>query len=282
MVFLFDTSAVNQLHDDPDGSALLTGLIATNCVWVSALNVGEAGGTQDLTRRRSLLRLLKRMTGERRPLEVPTFLIRRSLAAYAKRAPYVDYTVGPENAAMWQVLANPALLDDRARAKLQSRLRNEERGFENLHRRARPHFQQLFADGAPRPVSASALLRQYAADQRFLAEIVRPLYRGAVGSDLPAGEAISLLRAVPELASFLLAWGHAAYRRAMSGEGYGSGNAGNIDLWFATYLPRVHRFITADLKQYQALRLIARFTAPQCRVLRYASLRKGLLIEAGP
>ena len=111
MIYLFDTSAINRLYDDPDGAAIAEGLAVTNEVWVSALNVGEAARTQDRVRRDSLLGLLKKLTGTRRPLELPILLIRRAIEAYSNNAATIEASVGETNEMVWQVLQNPTLLD---------------------------------------------------------------------------------------------------------------------------------------------------------------------------
>lgn len=43
MIYLFDTSGINRLHDDPSRGAIEAGLVSTNEVWISALNVAEVG-----------------------------------------------------------------------------------------------------------------------------------------------------------------------------------------------------------------------------------------------
>ena len=278
MNYLFDTSGINRLHDDPACDAIKTGLVSTNEVWISALNVAEVGQTSEHSRRVSLLHLLKVLTRGRRPLEFPTILIQRGIKAYSKRLPSIDISISENSEDIWQVLIDPTILDDAAISKWSQPLRKFEDEFLVSHRSARPHFQDLFLKGGPSPKSAAELLRAYASNETFLHDIVNPIYKKAVGAELPVSETMHLLRALPQLTGFLLTWGHSIYCRAIARSGYGTRNAGNVDIWFGAYLAQADRFITNDLKQYQALRLAARMFAPKCEILRYDSFRRRLVM----
>jgi hypothetical protein len=278
MIYLFDTSGINRLHDDPDCDAIATGLVSTNEVWISALNVAEVGQTSEHSRRMSLLHLLKVLTRSRRPLEFPTILIQRGIEAYSKRLPSIDISISENSEDIWQVMIDPTLLDEAAMSKWSQPLREFEEKFLATHRSARPHFQNLFAKGEPFPKSAAELLRAFVSKETFLHDIVNPIYKNVVGADLLASETMHLLQALPQLTGFLLAWGHSIYCRAITRSGYGARNAGNVDIWFGAYLAQVDRFVTSDLKQYQTLRLVARMFAPKCEILRYDSFRRRLVI----
>jgi len=278
MIYLLDTSGINRLHDDPDCDAISNGLISTNKVWISALNVAEVGQTSENSRRISLLHLLKLLTQGQRPLEFPTILIQRCIWAYSKKLRSIDISISENSEDIWQVLIDPTLLDDAARIKWSQPLRKFEEEFLKTHRSARPHFQRLIGKGEPFPKSAAEFLKAYASNEAFLHEIVNPIYKNVVGVDLPVSETMDLLRALPQLTGFLLSWGHSIYCRSIARSGYGAANAGNVDIWFGAYLAQVDGFVTNDLKQYQALRLVARMIAPKCEVLRYDSFRRRLII----
>lgn len=278
MIYLLDTSGINRLHDDPACDAIEKGLISTNEVWISALNVAEVGQVSELSRRMSLLHLLKVLTNDRRPLEFPTILIQRGIEAYSKRLTSIDISISENSEDIWQVLIDPTILDEAALNKWSKPLRYFEEKFLETHRSARPHFQNLIGKGEPFPKSAAELLRAYVSNETFLHDIVNPIYKNIVGSDLPVSETMALLRALPQLSGFLLAWGHSIYCRSFARSGYGTRNAGNVDIWFGAYLAQVDRFVTNDLRQYQALRLVARIFAPKCEVLRYDSFRRRLVI----
>ncbi len=281
LIYLFDTSGINRLHDDPYRDAIQTGLVATNNVWVSALNVAEAAQTSEGTRRNSLLRLLKALTCGYRPLEIPPVLIKRGIEAYSKGLPSIDISVGTDIDVFWEVLLEPTLLNKKIPNELVQPLREIEKRFLETHRSARPHVQDFFAKDKPPPSSAAAFLRAFASNEKFLHDIVNPIYVDVVGDELPALETMHLLMALPQLTGFLLSYGHSIYCRAVARSGYGTNNAGNVDIWFAAYLSQVDMFVTNDMKQYQALRLVARIFAPRCQVLVYDSFRRRMVLETG-
>lgn len=281
MVYLFDTSGINHLHDDPARDAVVTCLTATNEVWVSALNVAEASCTPDSTRRESLLRLLKTLTQNRRPLETPPFLIRRALEAYSRGYTSLSVSIGTENEGVWQVLNAPTQFDEDYRQEVSNILRELEQEFITIHRYGRPHLQEALTNDQETPRSAADFIRSYAANVDLLHDAVSQFYEDVVGEPLPKARTMDLLRTLPQLTGFLLSWGHSIYRRGIVQSGYGKNNAGNVDIWFAVYLAHIHRFITNDRKQYQALRLVRRMYAPDCEVLLYDSFRKRLVMDSG-
>ncbi len=278
MIYLFDTSGVNRLYDDPDGTALITALKATNQIWVSSLNIVEAGCTADEERRNSLLCLLKKMTGDGSPLEVPTLLIRRYISAYFQRTPSANCSVGEETDSLWQILNAPDSVDEDQRRQLYAWHQELEKEFSLTHKNARPHFQSYFRGECSRPSRAADLIRVYMADEMLKHDVVNRIYRRGVGEDLPRSEVADLLLAVPELAGFLLAWAYSIQKRTVAIENYGRKNAGILDLWYAVYLPRIARFVTDDCEQYKALRFVAKAVAPGCEVIRYHSFRDRTVI----
>ena len=273
MRYLFDSSAINWMHNEPDREPLLLRLLAANEVRVSALTVAEVARTPDPKRRISLLQLLKRLTGEIRPLEEPEVLIRRGMMSYALQESTVTVTED-ETPVAWSVLQDPTQISDEARRLLDQFQSTRETDFLELHRRARPDFQELFANGSKRPRSAAELLRLYMGNREFLWQLLSPTYESMTGQAFSEKEIYGLLQSLPFLSTYLLAWGYSVYKRAVAGEGYGATNAGVTDISYATYFFWVERFVTADRKQYRALRIIAHVGAPGCSVLRYQTFRR--------
>ena len=107
MIYCFDTSALNRLHDDSEMKSLRDGIIATNTVWITALNVIEAGITEDIGRRLSLLQLQKKLSGHRRPLQIPNRLIRELAVAYTNRRPHGDLSIAEDQDGIWVALNDP-------------------------------------------------------------------------------------------------------------------------------------------------------------------------------
>ena len=282
MYYLFDTSAVNHLLDDEYSDAICTGVIATNTVRVSSLNVIEAASTTGCVRRDALLRLLSRLTKGARPLEFPNSLVIALCKAREELVDRLNISIGSDNEDLWLILNKPELLDTNPdfRHKCDSYRKSMERDFRSLHHNARPHYQTLFKQGeSERPLSAGAFMRRCCSNQEFIAIAVGDFFHHATGKFLPDEEIPKFITAVPELACFLLAYAHSAFTRGMQDKDYGaSKNVGFIDLWFAAYLPLCDCLVTADAAQYRTLRLINVFNPQPTQVLTYNEFRRRMLI----
>jgi hypothetical protein len=223
------------------------------------------------------------MTQDRRPVEEPTLLIRRAITAYATGRPDFEYSVGSENQAAWSVLQDPDILDSETSVKMRDDQLARSRSFSAMHRLARPEFSELaMALGSDSPRHAGRLIKIYRANDSFLKEAVEEIYQPISGRRLAEGEAVLILSAVPEFSGYLLGWAHSIFSRSLASSGFGSANAGDRDLLFATYLGRLGLFVTADEEQYRALRLIGRYFAPACKVMRYREVRRQLLSTDPP
>lgn len=280
MIYCFDTSALNKLHDDSEMKSLRDGIIATNTVWITALNVIEAGITKDIGRRLSLLQLQKKLSRHRRPLQIPDRLISELAIAYANRSPRGGLSIAEDQDNIWVALNDPEEIDEAARQELYHWKNDLENDFRESHTKARQDFQQLFEIGiATRPQSASSLLRHYLKSEDFLFEAMSDIYKRVTGIKLQREELFPFLRKIPNWTFFYLGWAYSIYMRSIQESNFGRKNAGNIDLWCATYLPICDVFVTDDIKQFKALRLINVFNQRKTEVLLYSRWRQRLLIS---
>ncbi len=278
MIYCFDTSALNHLHDDTEVTNLTTGLVVTNAIWITALNVIEVGITEDADRRSSLLQLQRKLTDNRRPLQIPNRLIRERAVAYAAGEDRAASSVGEEDG-VWIALRNPQLIDEASRQELYRWKKELEDDFRQAHENARPDFQQLFDSGVVRPRTAASLLRHYIDNKDLLFELTSGIYEEVTGVKLQREKLFQFFRAVPHWPFFFLGWAYSIYARAIRQKNFGRNNAGNVDLWCATYLPSCDVFVTEDVAQYRALRLINKFNRRRTEVLLYSRLRQRLLIN---
>jgi hypothetical protein len=281
-IYCFDTSAINQLHDEPDRQALVKGLLAANKFRLTAINVIEALGTKDVLRRRSLLRLMAELTDEDRPLTVPNELLIITAVAYHKKEARPTISITSEQDGLWTVLQRPELADDdRAREETLRWVKSLEKPANESHQHARGDFQRIFCEGEePRPLSAVELIRRYLEREDFVYEVVAPLYEYATGACLVRAELRSFFREIPHWPLYLVGWAYSIYSRAVQLQNHSEKkNAGVIDLWCAIYLPHCDYFVTHDRRQLDALRIANVFNWGRCtRITSYAQFRKRLLI----
>lgn len=279
MIVVFDTSGVNRLLRDVDSDALIRGVHAVGSIWISTLNLVETTATSNAEQKLKLVRLLKKMTANNEPLDMPGEIVRRAMKAYSSGTGDLTLSVEGENRIAWDVLNQPEDLDDETQQLSLKHLRQQQSEFETVHRSARQHFQDAMNRGVAFPDRVSTTLRAYCGNKQFLHTVVAPIFKKETGADLTPDEVKDLLEHVPELTAFLLGWAHSIFWRAVSKEKYGRNNAGIVDLGFATYIPRITKFVTNDRKQYQALRMIATFFRPRCSVVLYDQFREGLLVN---
>jgi hypothetical protein len=210
-------------------------------------------------------------------------------SGYAAGHDWVTLTVeGHDQALVWAAFENPAGVEDHLREFLNNWKKDAETSFKEIFQKARPAFQQLFEKrGVVRPRSRCALIRHYCKSADLIYEYVAPIYKRVVGKDLHKQELNLLFSKVPEWPIYLLGWVICVFERAIQAQGYGPGRKGKagrkpgtLDLWCAIYLTRCDCFVTADLPQLRALRLINAFNPhhPRTRILSYDRLRKRLLL----
>jgi hypothetical protein len=253
MVYCFDTSAVNQLHDDQECEAILSGLVANNTLLITGINVLEVCATSDNSRRASLLRLLGRFS-HNRPLALPTEILQRVNREYTLRGVPMRVTIsaGPEYAGL---LAEPEKAGELKEFVDKWKLELEV-PFRDSHRRGRYVFDELFGlQPRQRPSNFSTLIRSLCENHEILLDFVAPIYKRSTGKQLTIEGMLSLFRAFPEWPLYLFGWAHSAYNRAMRKEKYGAkGKPGTVDLWCAVYLCSCDAFVTSDRGQYRAMR----------------------------
>jgi len=118
MIYCFDTSAINKLHDDLEKETIVMGILATNKVYITALNVIEACGTRDSNRRRALIALEKQLAVDCRPLAIPNELLRTLAVAHANRDTRPVITIDERQNGIWIALNAPSDVDEDARQEV--------------------------------------------------------------------------------------------------------------------------------------------------------------------
>jgi hypothetical protein len=281
MIYCFDTSAINRLHDDAERQFLVQGLLATNTVRVTALNVIEAAGTENEARRRSLVSLLRELSAGFRPLCAPNTLLRVMAKAHARQDARAIITIPDEEESIWVVLNHPEELGENERQEAFQWKKSLEDPFRECHREARPAFQSLLESGkGGRPRTSAELLRLFIENDQQVVELTQKLYSDATCKQISIDEARLFLKQTPQWVLFYCGWGHAIFARALRKDNFGSGhNPGTIDLWCAIYLPLCDVFVTDDVAQRRALRALNVLNGKGSRVMSYGEMRARLLIN---
>ena len=273
---ILDTSAWNALFDDPDRDLLIEAALSRT-IFPTCIAITEVAATEDAARRMNILRLMKTLGRDSRPMASPNQLIVMACEGYSKRAAVITLNAGSDAEGAWIALSDPTQVDETAqRLALDF---NEER--ENVMRTftegLRRELQKFFVAGT-RPRSIGSLIRHYSHDDKFLYEIINPIYQRATGGALPRAELRPLLNSLYEWPMFLMGYACAIYQRAVQEQAYGHNrNPGHLDLWSATYLPICDVFVTRDKRQRRALKILNKANPRPTRILSYAQWRQSLL-----
>ena len=271
---ILDTSAWNHLLDDPDRELILEKLSSVAIV-PTALAIAEIGATEDPNRRLALLRLIKNVGRDNRPLGTPNQLIIAACQGYARRDRALTLNAGNDAEGAWIALNKPELVDDAAQRMSLEFNKERENVLGQFTQGLREKLKAVFENGVKRPRSMGALIRHCAQNDDFLYEVVNPIYERAVGESLVRAELWSLLNSLPHWRMFLMGYACAIYQRAVKRHHFGRrNNPGHLDLWSATYLPSCDVFVTGDKRQRRALKILNRGNGRPASIKSYREWRE--------
>ncbi len=274
---VLDTNARNDLFDDPVRDYLLE-VLRTTVVLPTTLAISELAATEDAERRHALLRLVKSVGHDNRPLAMPNELMILACQGYARRDSALTLNGGGDAEDAWNALKYPDHVDAEAQRLALEFNQERETIFRKWNEGLRNVLQRDFRGGVEQPRSMSALIRHYSRNDDFLYEVVNLIYEPAVGTALPRNELRRLLSSLPYWPMFLMGYACAFYQRAVRDEGFGyKRNPGYLDLWSATYLPACDVFITSDRRMRRVLRVINGGNGRPARIISYNEWKQKLM-----
>jgi hypothetical protein len=279
---ILDTSAWNALFDDPDRD-LLVQAVLSRTILPTCIAITEVAAIDDLTRRVDILRLMKTLGRENRPIASPNQLIIMACQGYSNRAPMITLNAGTDAEGAWIALNDPTRVDDAAQRLALDFNEERENVMRSFMEGLRRELQLIFAAGTEKPSSLGSLIRHCFRDDNFLYEVVNSIYERATGGALPRAELRPLLNSLYQWPMLLIGYACAIYQRAVQEHGYGhTKNAGHMDLWSATYLPICDTFVTRDKRQRRALKVLNKANPRPAQILSYAQWRQSLLATRLP
>lgn len=274
---ILDTSAWNALFDDPDRDLLIEAALSRT-IFPTCIAITEVAATEDTARRIDILRLMKTLGRDSRPMASPNQLIIMACEGYSKRAAMITLNAGSDAEGAWIALSDPTQVDEAAQRLAIHFNAERETVMRTFTENLRRGLQSIFVVGTQRPRSIGSLIRHYSRDDNFLYEVINPIYKRATGAALPRAELWPLLNSLYEWRMFLMGYACAIYQRAVQEQGYGhKRNPGHLDLWSATYLPICDVFVTRDKRQRRALKILNKANPRPSQILSYAQWRQSLL-----
>ena len=281
MIICLDTSAINRLHDDSERDVLITGLLAAGSFRITAINVVELARTPDSGQRVSLLQLAARLSDGKRPLAHPNTLLRDGIAAFARRDKSVNVSVNEDEEGVWIALQQPEDVVDSVVEELNAWHAGVEGALTESAKHRQEYVEMFRAAQSSGPRSAAEAIRGTLSGKAIFEDSLSDIFERASGRAPSPNELDQVWSTVPQWRLYLMALTYGIYARNMRPNHFSPRrNAGLIDLTSACYLALCDMFVTADLRQYHALRLLARFgKAPPCQVRLYDRLRERLMLN---
>jgi hypothetical protein len=288
MNICLDTSALNALCDDPDSADLVLAIRSSHRVLLGSLNVMEVVATSGESRRRLLLEFMKSLSDGTLPLAMPNKLVRRAAHAFSKGKKALTGTITPEEGPSWWFINNPSLADAEAQREAFKWKQSIEDPFRDIHRSARDEFQGILASNPGlMPRSPGHSIKMFKENSEALYAIVKDVFKRETRQHLSRDAMWQLFYRAPQWPLFLAGWAHESFERALQSSNYSpKGKPGALDLWHAVYLPMCDIFVTRDVGQHRALRLLnvlsRRLTdrpTPKTKVLMYHAFRRLLTAD---
>lgn len=282
MIVCFDTSAINQLADDPRCDDLLAKITDIADIYITALNVIEIAKTKDLSRREQLRTIAKTLAKNFEPLALPNELLESVARSFATRAPEITITIPSDQRELWFLFSQPNALLDGGREAIAHWTAANERLHGGPAGSLRLAVDQLFAtEPLNRPRGPADVLRQLISGKWALHySLPSQFYKLVTDRVLPLSKLDLFLQVGYGIWSvFLASAALSMYYAAVWVPSHGPrSTVGVLDLWSAVYLPLCDLFVTHDLKnggQYEALRIANTLNRrrPRTRVLRWSEFK---------
>jgi len=123
-----------------------------------------------------MLRVMKTLGRDNRPIASPNQLIVMACEGYSKRAALITLNAGSDAEGAWVALNDPTLVDEAAQRLALDFNAEREEVLRSFSEGLRKSLQSLFFTGTQRPRSIGSLIRHYSRDNDFLYEVVNPIY----------------------------------------------------------------------------------------------------------
>jgi hypothetical protein len=274
MIYCFDTSALNQLLDEPEREPIIIAILAVGSVRISASNVIEIAKTTKEERRDGLFSLIRQLTDRKLPLSLPNKILLSYADAFSNRSSQAIVTIDENMGALWIAINQPELIDEEAREEAVSWAQEQESNFFKLIAQDRDKFQDFFRRfPKTKPKSMASTLRAFLGKKEQCHSLLSNIYERQTAKKLSSAD-YDLLVKEPVWALYFLGYVYGLYMRSIQLRK----NAGGVDIAQAVYLALCDRFITHDRLQYRALRLLSLFNKKsKTKVLTYKNFKDQLL-----
>ena len=278
---IFDTSGLNALVDETESHLIQRALAIGFRVRLTETNVCEVAATKDSDRRMQLLKLCRHLIFAGESINPYNEILQLLSRAHAANRRMFDWrTVDVRSPELEEEIARPTFLGTQELAdevRRDNRLSN--RQFQEMWQDARAKFSAELREQGP--ISVDKVFEALADVNSPMWRLAGSIYKTTTGIALEAAEARAFIEACPPAKAMLYANCVGQYQWGVKNTNETSlYRAGRLDVFAAAYLPYCERFVTRDLGQYEALKLVANRAGLATEVCTYADFRRGLLLAA--
>lgn len=280
-IFYLDTSAINRLYDNPKIPELKNAIIFKGKIFLSIFNIVELASESNKERREGLLKLVRDIGCNYRPLAMPNEILKRAVEAVRVLARDMNYSMGEEWDEVWVILKEPEQIDLEAYDKIIKWKKKQEQWYQELHDRGRNLWQDKISDLSKEErhtftSNFSKLIKTYRPE--FIASFVSNLANKGANLTINDELAKRIVRHSEHWRFFLFSMTYGMFVRSIRTSNFAkSKTPGSIDIQQSIYLANCDIFITADDAQYAMLRLINQFGHRKRKVWKAARFIEWLL-----
>lgn len=285
-IFYLDTSAINKILDSPYADSLTKVIQKNVIVYPSVLNIAELGAASNEARRVGLLKLTKEISGNYRPLAMPSDLLKRSLGCVQVWEKDMDHSMGTEWDGVWIALNDPSRIDGRAYQEITEWKMQQEKWFQDMHDRGRPAMQETINRMSKDQKysftsSFSKMIKFYPPDGEFVKTTVSDLAsRSGVDVEISEKFVERIIKHSEHWRFFLTSMAYGLYSRSVKPTHFSKKkNPSSIDTQQAVYLAACDNFVTDDIQQHRMLRLLATFGHKKRKIYSYTEFEATLKFQ---
>lgn len=259
-----DTSIINRIYDDPDFDKIINIIKSHLEIYPSIFNVIELASTPNMNRRIGLLKILKSISGNYRPLALPGEILKRSLQAICLGDKNIDISIDDKFEDVWEMLNDPERIGDDAYTDIYNWKQKQEKWYQDMHYNGRPMIQKVISSLSSDEQNElyrnfSKLINYYSQQFKLISDFIDKIDIKNILSIPPEEKVNKILKYSEHWRFFLAGLIYSLYTRSFRSINYSKKkNPGSIDTQQSIYLANCDIIVTSDYNQYKMFRLLVK------------------------
>lgn len=277
---ILDTSGVNHLADDPERPSLMAGITSGYFSRITSTNIEEIAANVGTERKTQLLDVCQALLAKGECITAYQEII-ASMSRDFDRNGLFNWQHLPVRfeEAEREIVKREIICDEKLAKEQLSELKAQDKVFRKTFTDPRPHFDEIFQKHGERLTDLKVLVEalQTGKGGAFWT-IGGDLYKRVTGREPDEKTIRRFVDACPPFELLLLAICMAEFEYTIRDLRFGTSyRAGRMDFYSAVYLPYCDQFVTADDRQFNALKEIVRVAGLPTKIVHYSDFRQRLL-----